>query len=66
MEQNICGFVVEHCMDHEYFTPRMKRPCLPLPAVQAATTKMLTTNLLTNVLTPENYQIPCIIMHNYM
>ena len=47
-------FVVEHWTTNIY--PWMKRPWLPLPAVQAATTKILTTNWLRIIiLTPENY-----------
>ena len=37
------------------FYPRMKRPCLPLPAVQAATTKILPTKSLNNLLLNHKY-----------
>ncbi len=39
------------------FYPRMKRPCLPLPAVQAATTKILPTKCL-NIAEPRIFYPP--------
>ena len=44
-------FVVEGLFNHEYY-PQMKRLCLPLPAVQAPTTKILPTKGLNNIAEP--------------
>ncbi len=39
------------------FYPRMKRPCLPLPTIQAATTKILPTKCL-NIAKPRIFCPP--------
>ncbi len=57
--QNIRGFRGWRS-DHEYFIfyPRMKRPCLPLPAVQAATTKILYTHEMSQYVEPRIFCPP--------
>ena len=55
---NICGFYLN--VWPRIFYPQMKPPCLPLPAVQAPTTKILPTN----ILSLENYPLYTVLQNN--
>ncbi len=66
VRMHVAGFVGQNirglCTGLQIFYPRMKRPYLPLPAVQAAQPEYINHELTkycstTNILTPENYPL---------